>query len=58
MNVISSTQVSRHYVFRPAAGLLSIVWLIGVYAIVFGILLIICAFQFRTAVTEYTQEGR
>lgn len=36
---------------RPAAGLLSLVWLIGVYALVTGVLRIIRAFQFRTAPT-------
>ena len=36
---------------RPGAGLLSLVWLIGIYAIVFGVLLIVRAFQFRTAAT-------
>jgi uncharacterized membrane protein HdeD (DUF308 family) len=36
---------------RPAAGLLSLVWVIGIYAIAFGVLLIIRAFQFRTTAT-------
>lgn len=35
----------------PGVGLLSLVWLIGLYAIVFGVVLIIRAIQFRTAVT-------
>lgn len=34
---------------RPSAGLLSLVWVIGVYAIIFGILFIIHGFQFRGA---------
>jgi len=34
---------------RPGAGLLSLVWVIGVYALVIGVLFIIRAFQFRTA---------
>jgi uncharacterized membrane protein HdeD (DUF308 family) len=34
----------------PGVGLLSLVWVIGVYAIVYGVILIIRAFQFRTAV--------
>ena len=34
---------------RPGTGLLSLVWLIGVYALVTGVLRIIRAFQFRTA---------
>jgi uncharacterized membrane protein HdeD (DUF308 family) len=34
---------------RPAAGLLSLVWVIGIYALVFGILLFIRAFQSRRA---------
>ncbi|MFL5628916.1 MAG: DUF308 domain-containing protein [Ktedonobacteraceae bacterium] len=42
----------------PGAGLLSLVWLIGIYALAFGILLIIRAFQFKTADTAYRQEGR
>src|SRR5258706_9105821 len=33
---------------RPGAGLLTILWLVGIYAIVFGVLLIVRAFQFRS----------
>ena len=36
---------------QPGVGLLSLVWVIGVYALVTGVLLIIRAFQFRTAAT-------
>jgi uncharacterized membrane protein HdeD (DUF308 family) len=35
----------------PGVGLLSLVWLIGIYALAFGVLLIIRAFQYRTAAT-------
>jgi uncharacterized membrane protein HdeD (DUF308 family) len=35
----------------PGPGLLGLVWLIGIYAIVFGVLLFVRAFQFRTAAT-------
>ena len=37
--------------FRPVSGILAVVWIIGVYAIVFGVLLIIRAFQFRSIAT-------
>ena len=32
----------------PGAGILSILWLVGVYAIVFGVLFIVRAFQMRS----------
>lgn len=38
----------------PGVWLLSLVWLIGIYALAFGVVLIIRAFQFRTAGTAYT----
>jgi uncharacterized membrane protein HdeD (DUF308 family) len=34
-------------VLRPGAGALAVVWLIGAFAIAFGILLIVLAFRFR-----------
>jgi len=34
---------------QPVRGILAVVWVIGVYAIVFGVLLIIRSFQFRSA---------
>ncbi|MBE3559707.1 MAG: HdeD family acid-resistance protein [Ktedonobacteraceae bacterium] len=37
--------------FQPVAGLLAIVWVIGIYALIAGILLIVRAFQFRSLVT-------
>ena len=36
-------------IFLPAAGILGLIWLIGVYALVFGVALIIRAFQYRTS---------
>jgi uncharacterized membrane protein HdeD (DUF308 family) len=39
--------------FRPAAGLLTVVWLIGVYAIVAGVLLLVRAFQFRSLLQSF-----
>ncbi len=33
---------------RPGAGLLSILWLVGIYSIIFGVLFIVRAFQFRS----------
>ena len=34
---------------RPRAGILSLVWVIGIYAIIWGVLLIVRAFQARSA---------
>jgi len=34
-------------VIGPVAGLLSLIWLIGIYAVAFGILMLITAFQVR-----------
>jgi uncharacterized membrane protein HdeD (DUF308 family) len=33
---------------QPIGGILAVVWIIGIYAVVFGVLLIIRAFQFRS----------
>jgi uncharacterized membrane protein HdeD (DUF308 family) len=39
-------------IVRSDVVLLSLIWLIGAYAIVFGVILIILAIQFRTAVSH------
>ena len=39
---------------RPVAGLLTVVWLIGIYAIVFGILFIVRYFQARSLASRLT----
>jgi uncharacterized membrane protein HdeD (DUF308 family) len=36
-------------VLWPAAGLLSVIWLIGIYALLFGILWIVRFFQLRAS---------
>jgi uncharacterized membrane protein HdeD (DUF308 family) len=43
----------------PGTGLLSIVWLVGVYGIVFGLLFILRAFQWRSwAFSLPTESGQ
>src|SRR6266851_4829322 len=37
--------------FQPVSGILAVVRIIGIYAIIFGVLLIIRSFQFRSAAT-------
>jgi uncharacterized membrane protein HdeD (DUF308 family) len=41
----------------PSAGLLSILWLLGIYALVFGVILIIHAFQLRARSTSVPSTG-
>jgi len=36
---------------QPVRGIITVVWIIGIYAIVFGVLFIVRAFQFRPAAT-------
>ncbi|GCF08707.1 HdeD family acid-resistance protein [Dictyobacter arantiisoli] len=43
---------------RPGAGLLSLLWLLGVYAIVFGILFIVHAFQMRSRSNLMSENNR
>jgi uncharacterized membrane protein HdeD (DUF308 family) len=43
-------------VIPARAGLLSLTWLIGIYAVAFGVLLVILAFRVRNALSS--AEGR
>jgi uncharacterized membrane protein HdeD (DUF308 family) len=43
-------------VIFPGAGILDIVWILGLYAIVFGILMIISAFQFKHQLDEFKRQ--
>jgi uncharacterized membrane protein HdeD (DUF308 family) len=40
---------------RPGAGAVAIAWLIGIYAIVFGVLLIVLGFRLRSLYQELRQ---
>ena len=40
--------------FFPGAGILSILWLVGIYGIVFGLLFIVRAFQLRSWASSVT----
>jgi uncharacterized membrane protein HdeD (DUF308 family) len=48
---ILSVLLGVFLILQPVAGLFGLVWLIGVYALAYGILLIIRAFQFRRVAT-------
>lgn len=45
---ILSLLLGAFLILQPAASLLGLVWAIGVYALIFGVLLIVRAFQFRS----------
>jgi len=36
----------------PGSGIISLIWLLGIYAILFGVLLIVVAFQVRKVAKE------
>lgn len=38
---------------RPEAGALAVLWLIGTYAILFGILIVVFAFKIRSFVRKF-----
>jgi uncharacterized membrane protein HdeD (DUF308 family) len=48
LNGIVTTVLGGLMVLLPWAGLLSLVWLIGVYSLVFGVLLLLFAFRLRS----------
>ncbi len=43
---------------QPASGLLAVVWLIGIYAIVFGILHLVAYFEARSVVSSLAGQPR
>jgi uncharacterized membrane protein HdeD (DUF308 family) len=45
-------------VLEPRGGILALVWTVGIYAIIFGILLLIRAFQFRPSDDRYNTRER
>ncbi len=44
--------------FQPAAGLLAVVWLIGIYAIVVGVLYIVEYFESRSLTSSHSEVGK
>lgn len=44
-------------ILQPAAGAIALVWVIGLYAVVFGLLLMILSFRTRRFITRLVDEG-
>ncbi|GAC1566792.1 MAG: hypothetical protein NVS3B14_10790 [Ktedonobacteraceae bacterium] len=53
--VLSDKLLGLLLFFRPTAGAIAVLWLFGAYAIIFGALLLLFAFQLRNVI-EVRQE--
>jgi uncharacterized membrane protein HdeD (DUF308 family) len=56
---LASVMFGAFLMARPIAGALALLWLIGAYAVLFGVLLVILAFKARTFASQLArpQEG-